>query len=106
MRGSSPRMATLAVTLPSPVASILPQTGPRRKRCFHATHRDQSALASGCGSGASAKTNESRWGDVGMKTVRATCAHDCPCMCSLLVEVDGDRIVKISGDPEQPFTDG
>jgi len=41
-----------------------------------------------------------------MKTVRATCAHDCPCMCSLLVEVDGDRIVKISGDPEQPFTDG
>ena len=41
-----------------------------------------------------------------MKTVRATCAHDCPCMCSLLVEVDGDRIVKVSGDPEQPFTDG
>lgn len=27
-------------------------------------------------------------------------------MCSLLVQVDGDRIVKISGDPEQPFTDG
>ncbi len=41
-----------------------------------------------------------------MKTVRATCAHDCPCMCSLLVEVDNDRIVKIQGDPEQPFTAG
>ena len=41
-----------------------------------------------------------------MKTVRATCAHDCPCMCSLLVQVDGDRIIKVSGDPEQPFTDG
>jgi len=27
-------------------------------------------------------------------------------MCSLLVEVDGDRIVKVKGDPEQPFTDG
>ena len=23
-----------------------------------------------------------------MKTVRATCAHDCPCMCSLLVEAE------------------
>jgi anaerobic selenocysteine-containing dehydrogenase len=41
-----------------------------------------------------------------MKTVRATCAHDCPCMCSLLVQVENDRIIKISGDPEQPFTDG
>jgi anaerobic selenocysteine-containing dehydrogenase len=41
-----------------------------------------------------------------MKTVRTTCAHDCPCMCSLLVQVEDDRIVKISGDPEQPFTDG
>jgi anaerobic selenocysteine-containing dehydrogenase len=27
-------------------------------------------------------------------------------MCSLLVQVENDRIVKISGDPEQPFTDG
>ncbi|MBS0242363.1 MAG: molybdopterin-dependent oxidoreductase [Proteobacteria bacterium] len=41
-----------------------------------------------------------------MKTIRVTCAHDCPCMCSLIAEVDGDRIVKLSGDPEQPFTAG
>ena len=41
-----------------------------------------------------------------MKTIRATCAHDCPCMCSLLVQVEGDKIIKVSGDPEQPFTDG
>ncbi|MEZ5843690.1 MAG: molybdopterin-dependent oxidoreductase [Hyphomicrobiaceae bacterium] len=41
-----------------------------------------------------------------MKTVRVTCAHDCPCMCSLIAEVEGDRIVKLSGDPEQPFTAG
>ncbi|MFO1024685.1 MAG: molybdopterin-dependent oxidoreductase [Acetobacteraceae bacterium] len=41
-----------------------------------------------------------------MKTIRVTCAHDCPCMCSLLAEVDNGRLVKLSGDPEQPFTDG
>ena len=41
-----------------------------------------------------------------MKTIRVTCAHDCPCMCSLLAQVDNGKLVKISGDPEQPFTDG
>jgi anaerobic selenocysteine-containing dehydrogenase len=41
-----------------------------------------------------------------MKTIRLTCAHDCPCMCSLLAQVDNGRLVKISGDPEQPFTAG
>jgi anaerobic selenocysteine-containing dehydrogenase len=41
-----------------------------------------------------------------MKTIRVTCAHDCPCMCSLLAQVDNDRLVKLSGDPEQPFTAG
>ncbi|MBM3526382.1 MAG: hypothetical protein FJX57_25810, partial [Alphaproteobacteria bacterium] len=53
------------------------------------------------------RRHEAATGDPEMtKTIRATCAHDCPDMCSLLVEVDGDRIVKIQGDPEQPFTDG
>ena len=41
-----------------------------------------------------------------MNTIRVTCAHDCPCMCSLLATVENGRIVKIAGDPEQPFTDG
>ena len=41
-----------------------------------------------------------------MKTIRVTCAHDCPCMCSLLAQVDNGRLVKLSGDPEQPFTAG
>lgn len=41
-----------------------------------------------------------------MKTIRVTCAHDCPCMCSLLAQVDNDRLIKLSGDPEQPFTAG
>ncbi len=41
-----------------------------------------------------------------MKTVRVACAHDCPDMCSLIAYVEGDRITKISGDPDQPFTAG
>jgi len=41
-----------------------------------------------------------------MKPIRVTCAHDCPCMCSLIAHVEGDRVVKISGDPEQPYTAG
>ncbi len=41
-----------------------------------------------------------------MKTIRTVCAHDCPDQCSLLVQVDGDRVVKIQGDPDHPFTAG
>ena len=41
-----------------------------------------------------------------METVRVVCAHDCPDMCSLLAEVESGRVVRIKGDPEQPFTAG
>ena len=41
-----------------------------------------------------------------MKTIRVTCAHDCPCMCSLLAHVDNGKLIKVSGDPEQPYTAG
>src|SRR5438876_63049 len=41
-----------------------------------------------------------------MKTVRIVCAHDCPDMCSLLAEVEGGRVLRIKGDPDQPFTAG
>jgi len=41
-----------------------------------------------------------------METIRAVCAHDCPDMCSLLVEVEGGRVKRIKGDPDQPFTAG
>lgn len=41
-----------------------------------------------------------------MKTIRVTCAHDCPCMCSLLAQVDDGKLIKVSGDPEQPYTAG
>jgi anaerobic selenocysteine-containing dehydrogenase len=41
-----------------------------------------------------------------VETVRVVCAHDCPDMCSLLAEVEGGRVVRIKGDPDQPFTAG
>ena len=42
-----------------------------------------------------------------MKTViRTVCAHDCPDMCSLLAHVEDGRLVRIQGDPDQPFTAG
>jgi anaerobic selenocysteine-containing dehydrogenase len=41
-----------------------------------------------------------------VKTVRVVCGHDCPDMCSLLARVENGRIVRIDGDPDQPFTAG
>jgi anaerobic selenocysteine-containing dehydrogenase len=38
--------------------------------------------------------------------VRTVCAHDCPDMCSLLVHVEDKRVVRVQGDPDQPFTAG
>ena len=37
---------------------------------------------------------------------RVVCAHDCPDMCSLVAEVDGDRVVRIQGDPDEAYTAG
>lgn len=42
----------------------------------------------------------------GLETVRVVCAHDCPDMCSLLAYVENDRVIRIEGDPDQPFTAG
>lgn len=41
-----------------------------------------------------------------METVRVVCGHDCPDMCSLLAQVENGRVVRIEGDPDQPFTAG
>ncbi|MDR3538224.1 MAG: molybdopterin-dependent oxidoreductase [Acetobacteraceae bacterium] len=41
-----------------------------------------------------------------MQTIRTVCAHDCPDMCSLLVQVDQGRVVRVEGDPDHPFTAG
>jgi len=40
------------------------------------------------------------------KTVLAACPHDCPDTCSMIVTVENDRVVKVSGNPDHPFTDG
>jgi anaerobic selenocysteine-containing dehydrogenase len=37
---------------------------------------------------------------------RSVCPYDCPDTCGLLVEVDGARAVKVTGDPEHPYTRG
>ena len=38
--------------------------------------------------------------------VRAACPHDCPDTCAMLVTVERGRAVKVSGDPDHPFTQG
>ena len=37
---------------------------------------------------------------------RSVCPYDCPDACGLLVEVVNGKAVKVSGDPEHPFTRG
>ena len=41
-----------------------------------------------------------------MEKVRVVCAHDCPDMCSLLAHVEDGRVIRVEGDPDQPFTAG
>ena len=41
-----------------------------------------------------------------MTVIRTVCAHDCPDMCSILAHVDDGRLVRVEGDPDQPFTAG
>jgi anaerobic selenocysteine-containing dehydrogenase len=38
--------------------------------------------------------------------IRVVCAHDCPDMCSLIAHVDNGKVVRIQGDPDQPYTAG
>ena len=40
------------------------------------------------------------------KVVRGACPHDCPDTCAMLVTVQNGRAVRVSGDPEHPFTQG
>jgi anaerobic selenocysteine-containing dehydrogenase len=41
-----------------------------------------------------------------IRTVRTVCPRNCYCTCGMLVTVDGDRITRIEGDPENPATGG
>ena len=38
--------------------------------------------------------------------IRSVCPYDCPDTCGLLVEVKDGKAIKVSGDPEHPFTRG
>ena len=37
---------------------------------------------------------------------RSVCPYDCPDTCGLLIQVENGRAVRVSGDPEHPFTRG
>ncbi|MBQ0944364.1 molybdopterin oxidoreductase family protein [Ideonella sp. 4Y16] len=41
-----------------------------------------------------------------LRTVHAACPHDCPDTCAMKVTVDGERIVRIQGDPDHLTTHG
>ena len=40
------------------------------------------------------------------RTVHAACPHDCPDTCAIRVTVEGQKIVRIQGDPDHPPTHG
>ena len=40
------------------------------------------------------------------RTVRTVCPRNCYCTCGMLVTLEGDRITRIEGDPENPATGG
>ena len=44
--------------------------------------------------------------DAGIQIIRATCPHDCPDTCAMLVTVQDGRAIKVRGDPEHPITKG
>jgi anaerobic selenocysteine-containing dehydrogenase len=40
------------------------------------------------------------------RTVRTVCPRNCYCTCGMIVTLEGDRITRIEGDPENPATGG
>ena len=44
--------------------------------------------------------------DIGAQVIRATCPHDCPDTCAMLVTVEDGRATKVVGDPDHPVTRG
>lgn len=39
-------------------------------------------------------------------TVRTACTRDCPDACQILATVEGDKVVRLRGDPDHPITRG
>lgn len=46
------------------------------------------------------------WMHEATRTVRGTCHHDCPDSCGWVVTVEGERAVKLRGNPEHPYSRG
>ncbi len=40
------------------------------------------------------------------RPVRTACPHDCPDACSMIAWVEGDRVIRLTGDPDHPVTRG
>ncbi|MGH7726159.1 MAG: molybdopterin-containing oxidoreductase family protein [Candidatus Eiseniibacteriota bacterium] len=40
------------------------------------------------------------------RTAKGVCPHDCPDTCAVLVEVEGEKVVRVHGDPSHPVTRG
>src|SRR5258705_12932368 len=38
--------------------------------------------------------------------IKTACPHDCPDTCSMLATVEEGRLLRVSGNPENPFTRG
>lgn len=45
-------------------------------------------------------------GSSSLRVLPSVCALDCPDACALLIEVDGDRVVRLTGNPDHPITQG
>jgi anaerobic selenocysteine-containing dehydrogenase len=42
----------------------------------------------------------------GPRIVHAACPHDCPDTCAMRVTVEGDKVIRLQGDPDHPSTNG
>jgi anaerobic selenocysteine-containing dehydrogenase len=40
------------------------------------------------------------------RILKTLCNRDCPDVCQILVHLEGDRAVRLQGDPEHPITRG
>jgi anaerobic selenocysteine-containing dehydrogenase len=43
---------------------------------------------------------------LGRTSIRGACPHDCPDRCAWVVTLEGERAIKLVGDPDHPFTHG
>src|ERR1043165_7212695 len=41
-----------------------------------------------------------------VRKVLTVCPHDCPDTCSMIAHVENDRLIRVEGNPDHPFTRG